>query len=87
MRPDHYTGTRPCFQPLRVPPLRLGRADRPMLRAQRIRRQLGSEDGLDEPDEPKGKHWSTYNRLLDRADEPVDPDWGCLMGGLLRRVG
>ena len=54
---------------------RLGRSERPHLRAQRIRRRLGSEDGLDEPDKPKGMHWATYNRLLEQADELDDLGW------------
>jgi hypothetical protein len=54
---------------------RLSRSDRPMLRAQRIRRRLGSEDGMDEPAKPKGMHWQTYNRLLDQADELDDLGW------------
>ena len=66
---------------------RLGRADRPMLRAERIRRKLGSEDGLKEPAKPKGMHWSTYNRLLDQADELDDMGWAYVLGGLLRRAG
>ncbi|MBJ17886.1 MAG: hypothetical protein CL933_00545 [Deltaproteobacteria bacterium] len=54
----------------------LGDADRLMLRAQRIRRKLGSEDGMDDPDEkPKGMHWSTYGRELDRAEEYSDAGW------------
>ena len=26
-------------------------------------------DGKDDPGKPNGTHWSTYNRLLDQADE------------------
>ena len=59
---------------------RLGRSDRPMLQARRIRRKLGSEDGTDEPDKPKGMHWSTYNRLLDQADELDDLGWIRVLG-------
>ena len=66
---------------------RLGRSDRPMLRAPRIRRKLGSEDGMDEPDKPKGMHWSTYNRLLDQPDELDEMGWGYVVGGLVGRNG
>ena len=63
---------------------RLGRSDRPMLRAQRIRMRLGGEDGMDEPDKPKGMHWKTYNRLLEQADELDDEGWFSVLGGILR---
>ncbi len=63
---------------------RLGRSERPHLRAQRIRRRLGSEDGMDEPDKPKGMHWATYNRLLEQADELDDEGWFTVLGGILR---
>jgi hypothetical protein len=59
---------------------RLSRSDRPMLRAQRIRRKLGSDDGTGEPEKPNGMHWATYNRLLDRADELDDLGWIRTMG-------
>jgi hypothetical protein len=65
---------------------RLSRSDRPMLRAQRIRRKLGSDDGMDEPEKPNGMHWTTYNRLLDRADELDELGWISAFGGLLSRV-
>ena len=54
---------------------RLGESDRLLLRAQRIRQRLGSEDGMDEPAKPKGMHWATYNRLLEQADELDDLGW------------
>ena len=66
---------------------RLSRPDRPMLRARRIRRKLGSEDGTDEPDKPKGMHWATYNRLLDQADELDDLGWEYVISGHLGRAG
>ena len=65
---------------------RLSDSDRPMLRAQRIRRKLGSDDGTDEPEKPNGMHWVTYNRLLDQADELDDRGWMSALGGLLSRV-
>ena len=65
---------------------RLSRSDRPMLRAQRIRRKLGSDDGMGEPEKPNGMHWTTYNRLLDRADELDELGWMSALGGLLSRV-
>jgi len=42
---------------------------------------------MGEPDKPKGMHWSTYNRLLDQADELDERGWGYVMGGILRRAG
>ena len=57
-----------------------------MLQARRIRRKLGSEDGTDEPDKPKGMHWSTYNRLLDQANELDDLGWIRALGGPLPHV-
>ena len=66
---------------------RLSDSDRPMLRAQRIRRKLGSDDGTDEPEKPNGMHWATYNRLLDRADELDDLGWMSALGGLLLSAG
>jgi len=42
---------------------------------------------MDDPDKPKGMHWSTYNRLLDQADELDDRGWGCVIGGLVGRAG
>jgi hypothetical protein len=65
---------------------RLSDSDRPMLRAQRIRRKLGSDDGTDDPEKPNGMHWTTYNRLLDEADELDEVGWMSALGGLLSRV-
>ena len=59
---------------------RLAEPDRLFLRAQRIRQRLGSEEGMDEPDKPKAMHWSTYNRLLDQADELDDLGWIRVLG-------
>ena len=44
---------------------RLTYSDSPMLRANEIRRRLGSDDGTNDPEKPNGPHWATYNRLLD----------------------
>ena len=46
----------------------LGDSDRPMLRAQ-LSRSLGSDDRMGEPEKPNGMRWTTFNRLLDQADE------------------
>ena len=61
---------------------RLSDSDRPMLRAQRNPRKLGSDDGMDEPEKPNGTHWATYSRLLDQADELDDRGWLSALGGL-----
>jgi hypothetical protein len=58
-----------------------------MLRAQRIRRKLGSDDGMGEPEKPNGMPWTTYNRLLDRADELGERGWMSVLGGLLWSAG
>ena len=65
----------------------LSDSDRPMLRAQRIRWKLGSDDGMGEPEKPNGMHWTTYNRLLDRADELDELGWMSAFGGLLLSAG
>ena len=57
-----------------------------MLRAQRIRRNLGSDDGMGEPEKPNGMHWATYNRLLDEADELDERGWMNALGGLRIRM-
>jgi hypothetical protein len=66
---------------------RLSDSDRPTLRARRIRRKLGSDDGMDEPEKPNGMHWSTYNRLLDQADELDERGWMSALGGLRCSAG
>jgi hypothetical protein len=48
---------------------------------------MGSEDGMDEPDKPNGMHWSTYNRVLDQADELDDLGGLSAVGGLLLSAG
>ena len=53
-----------------------------MLRAQRIRLRLGSEDGENEPDKPKGMQWTTYNRRLDLANEFDDWSWAYVVAGM-----
>jgi hypothetical protein len=50
-------------------------------------RMMGSEDGMDEPDKPNGMHWSTYNRVLDQADELDDLGGLSAVGGLLLSAG
>ncbi len=50
-------------------------------------RKLGSDDGMDEAEKPNGMHWTTYNRLLDRADELDDLGWMSALGGLLLSAG
>jgi hypothetical protein len=42
---------------------------------------------MGEPGKPNGMHWTTYNRLLDQADDLDDMGWGYVMGGLLGRLG
>ncbi len=66
---------------------RLSYSDRPMLRAQRIRRKLGSDDGMDEPEKPNGIHWTTYNRLIDQADELDERGWMSALVGILLSAG
>jgi hypothetical protein len=65
----------------------LSRSDRPMLRAQRSQRKLGSDDGMGEPEKPNGMHWTTYSRLLDRADELDERGWMSALGGLRWSAG
>ena len=41
---------------------------------------------MGEPEKPNGIHWTTYNRLLDRADELDERGWMSALGGLPLRV-
>jgi hypothetical protein len=42
---------------------------------------------MGEPEKPNGMHWTTYNRLLDRADELDELGWMSAFGGLLLSAG
>ncbi len=65
---SHYFLCRHCSK-LAYPSQNVSVADRPLTRAQTIRRQLGGAANLLEPFpwKPKGMHWQTYWRLWDKA--------------------
>ena len=43
--------------------------DRALERAFKIRRRLGSQDGIGEAiEKPKGMHWATFNREMAKVD-------------------
>ncbi len=65
---SHYFLCRHCYQ-LAYPSQNVSVADRPLTRAQDIRRQLGGSANLlvPFPMKPKNMHWMRYWRLQDRA--------------------
>ncbi len=65
---SHYFLCRHCYQ-LAYPSQKVSVADRPLTRAQDIRRQLGGSANLlvPFPMKPKNMHWMRYWRLRDRA--------------------
>ena len=59
--------------------------DRAMRRADTIRRRLGWEAGIANPegDKPKGMHWRTFNRMKSKYDAFANASWA----GTAERLG
>lgn len=78
-----YFACRHCYD-LVYPSQNEGLRDRTLRKAQKIREKLGGSGSMVEPfpDKPKGMHWKTYRRWVERGQAADLASWGALKGEL-----